>query len=162
MRNDAKREHQYERCRERCHAGTCYRPHATVQTYHSEIRGTVAREARAKSRWPNHDVIINEQTNPQIRFRGANEYRVNCGDVARFFRCVTSRYGIWDARSRDSTAALFSCRGVAQPGRAPGSGPGGRRFKSSLPDQSFSRLFNCLRSFLALRFGCVFRYIRYN
>ena len=27
-------------------------------------------------------------------------------------------------------------RGVAQPGRAPGSGPGGRRFKSSLPDQS--------------------------
>jgi hypothetical protein len=29
---------------------------------------------------------------------------------------------------------------VAQPGRAPGSGPGGRRFKSSLPDQSFQRL----------------------
>ena len=28
-------------------------------------------------------------------------------------------------------------RGVAQPGRAPGSGPGGRRFKSSLPDQYF-------------------------
>jgi hypothetical protein len=28
-------------------------------------------------------------------------------------------------------------RGVAQPGRAPGSGPGGRRFKSSLPDHSF-------------------------
>ncbi len=31
-------------------------------------------------------------------------------------------------------------RGVAQPGRAPGSGPGGRRFKSSLPDQSFQSL----------------------
>src|SRR5258708_26513400 len=31
-------------------------------------------------------------------------------------------------------------RGVAQPGRAPGSGPGGRRFKSSLPDQSFQAL----------------------
>ena len=28
-------------------------------------------------------------------------------------------------------------RGVAQPGRAPGSGPGGRRFESSLPDHSF-------------------------
>ncbi len=28
-------------------------------------------------------------------------------------------------------------RGVAQPGRAPGSGPGGRRFKSSLPDHLF-------------------------
>src|SRR5712691_10461743 len=32
------------------------------------------------------------------------------------------------------------CRGVAQPGRATGSGPGGRRFKSSLPDQSFQTL----------------------
>src|SRR5216684_7992887 len=31
-------------------------------------------------------------------------------------------------------APVRSCRGVAQPGRAPGSGPGGRRFKSSLPD----------------------------
>ena len=29
-------------------------------------------------------------------------------------------------------------RGVAQPGRAPGSGPGGRRFKSSLPDHQVS------------------------
>src|SRR6478609_175613 len=33
-----------------------------------------------------------------------------------------------------------SRRGVAQPGRAPGSGPGGRRFKSSLPDQYFQSL----------------------
>src|SRR5580692_4469730 len=31
-------------------------------------------------------------------------------------------------------------RGVAQPGRAPGSGPGGRRFKSSLPDHYFQGL----------------------
>ena len=31
-------------------------------------------------------------------------------------------------------------RGVAQPGRAPGSGPGGRRFKSSLPDHFFQSL----------------------
>jgi hypothetical protein len=30
-------------------------------------------------------------------------------------------------------------RGVAQPGRAPGSGPGGRRFKSSLPDHLKSK-----------------------
>src|SRR5437660_12448891 len=30
--------------------------------------------------------------------------------------------------------APIRSRGVAQPGRAPGSGPGGRRFKSSLPD----------------------------
>src|ERR1700691_1569225 len=33
-------------------------------------------------------------------------------------------------------------RGVAQPGRAPGSGPGGRRFKSSLPDHFFSAIYN--------------------
>ena len=31
------------------------------------------------------------------------------------------------------------CRGVAQPGSAPGSGPGGRRFKSSRPDHSFQQ-----------------------
>jgi hypothetical protein len=36
--------------------------------------------------------------------------------------------------------ALKHRRGVAQPGRAPGSGPGGRRFKSSLPDQYFQIL----------------------
>src|SRR5579859_4997237 len=40
------------------------------------------------------------------------------------------------------SAGLFARRGVAQPGRAPGSGPGGRRFKSSLPDQI---IFNLLR-----------------
>ena len=34
----------------------------------------------------------------------------------------------------------FIYRGVAQPGRAPGSGPGGRRFKSSLPDQFLQSL----------------------
>ena len=33
-----------------------------------------------------------------------------------------------------------SGRGVAQPGSAPGSGPGGRRFKSSRPDQSFQEV----------------------
>ena len=32
-------------------------------------------------------------------------------------------------------------RGVAQPGRAPGSGPGGRRFESSLPDHLFSNSY---------------------
>src|SRR5262249_24705526 len=36
-------------------------------------------------------------------------------------------------------------RGVAQPGRAPGSGPGGRRFKSSLPDHSFSLRIKLLK-----------------
>jgi hypothetical protein len=36
-------------------------------------------------------------------------------------------------------------RGVAQPGRAPGSGPGGRRFESSLPDQSKAYLLKWLQ-----------------
>src|ERR1700735_2541252 len=43
-----------------------------------------------------------------------------------------------------SSSARRACRGVAQPGRAPGSGPGGRRFKSSLPDhylQTHKRYF---------------------
>src|SRR5487761_1206819 len=38
-----------------------------------------------------------------------------------------------------------SFRGVAQPGRAPGSGPGGRRFKSSLPDHLFTSGCSLLR-----------------
>ena len=33
-------------------------------------------------------------------------------------------------------------RGVAQPGSAPGSGPGGRRFKSSRPDHSFQEVIS--------------------
>ena len=39
-----------------------------------------------------------------------------------------------------SLAVRLFRRGVAQPGRAPGSGPGGRRFKSSLPDQYLQQL----------------------
>src|ERR1043165_3902202 len=39
---------------------------------------------------------------------------------------------------RSALSGRHLIRGVAQPGRAPGSGPGGRRFKSSLPDHLFS------------------------
>src|SRR3954467_10087362 len=46
-------------------------------------------------------------------------------------------------------------RGVAQPGRAPGSGPGGRRFKSSLPDHSFPSSVT-YTAFAALDFDRVF------
>ena len=53
-------------------------------------------------------------------------------------------------------------RGVAQPGRAPGSGPGGRRFKSSLPDHSFSRQFNDLGRFRGFCFCDNSRDIRDN
>jgi hypothetical protein len=42
------------------------------------------------------------------------------------------------------------------------SGPGGRRFKSSLPDQLFSRSFNRLRRLLPVSLFGKFRYIRYN
>jgi hypothetical protein len=40
-------------------------------------------------------------------------------------------------RQRPAMRVRSTRRGVAQPGRAPGSGPGGRRFKSSLPDHCF-------------------------
>jgi hypothetical protein len=49
--------------------------------------------------------------------------------------------------------AVPASRGVAQPGRAPGSGPGGRRFKSSLPDQK-SPINTRLRAMF--QFGAVF------
>src|SRR5690606_12278599 len=38
-------------------------------------------------------------------------------------------------RPRQPRAISFECRGVAQPGSAPAWGAGGRRFKSSRPDQ---------------------------
>ena len=48
---------------------------------------------------------------------------------ARFLP-IDTRPGRIEARGSSNRV-----RGVAQPGRAPGSGPGGRRFESSLPDQ---------------------------
>src|SRR5438132_3787948 len=54
---------------------------------------------------------------------------------SRCYNCTSTRW------FQDTAALGFFCkvlplsRGVAQPGRAPGSGPGGRRFNSSLPDQ---------------------------
>src|ERR1700722_8019420 len=59
-------------------------------------------------------------------------------------------------------AARSACRGVAQPGRAPGSGPGGRRFKSSLPDQFFRALklhFCFFRHIDGVRIGSAYRLI---
>ena len=49
----------------------------------------------------------------------------------------------WKSQAASFCCARTACslsRGVAQPGRAPGSGPGGRRFKSSLPDHCFQAL----------------------
>src|SRR5271167_2623727 len=70
-------------------------------------------------------------------------------------------YSIVSSVQRRAPASLLvprrACRGVAQPGRAPGSGPGGRRFKSSLPDQVFSRFFRCLSSYCYLDFFGTFR-----
>ena len=54
-------------------------------------------------------------------------------------RILLHLYGAYQAGKRarprpTDTHLQHHVRGVAQPGRAPGSGPGGRRFKSSLPD----------------------------
>jgi hypothetical protein len=62
---------------------------------------------------------------------------------------------------------LWRCRGVAQPGRAPGSGPGGRRFKSSLPDhllQSDVRPFwffgyNSVDDFVTAKYSSVLKVV---
>ena len=44
--------------------------------------------------------------------------------------------GTWNQEpGTDNSCTMNGCRGVAQPGRALGSGPRGRRFKSSRPDQ---------------------------
>src|SRR5581483_4461479 len=51
-------------------------------------------------------------------------------------------YNLMSCSFRGASTLDVACRGVAQPGRAPGSGPGGRRFKSSLPDQYFSTTYN--------------------
>src|SRR5581483_10574348 len=49
-------------------------------------------------------------------------------------------YNLMSCSFRGASTLDVACRGVAQPGRAPGSGPGGRRFKSSLPDQYLQQL----------------------
>ncbi len=73
-----------------------------------------------------------------------------------YFRCdrnpATRHFACFQAHSY---GIRKPCRGVAQPGRAPGSGPGGRRFKSSLPDQSFSRSPNCPSAFTPSAFSTV-------
>ncbi len=60
--------------------------------------------------------------------------RSECGGTARL---TAANVIILNMSVRRFSPRLNSSRGVAQPGRAPGSGPGGRRFKSSLPDQFF-------------------------
>ena len=72
------------------------------------------------------------------------------------------RLSVFSSEHDTVSCRHHTCRGVAQPGRAPGSGPGGRRFKSSLPDHSFSRSLSMLGGFSDFRFVLYFRYIRYH
>ena len=76
-------------------------------------------------------------------FVGCRSEKINSGAMAgnsRAGRRTSAEcYNLERAWRRFSSVHCL-CRGVAQPGRAPGSGPGGRRFKSSLPDQSFQIL----------------------
>ena len=50
-------------------------------------------------------------------------------------RTSGSRNNVSERETTFSLVLLDRCRGVAQPGRALGSGPRGRRFESSRPDQ---------------------------
>ncbi len=86
---------------------------------------------------------------------------IQCASVLGFAANCARR------KLRRSSPRGSASRGVAQPGRAPGSGPGGRRFKSSLPDQSFQsvkRYFWFSRYIAVVDFvdGRVFRFFKFN
>ena len=93
------------------------------------------------------------KSSPVIRhFPGPRLFFITVANVPHAAACNEPIAGIvLDVIIESSEACACLCflplgadlrvrRGVAQPGRAPGSGPGGRRFKSSLPDQSFQAL----------------------
>jgi hypothetical protein len=84
------------------------------------------------------------------------------------FRDFVMQAGTWNTASQYASQSELLCyngflpspsaldgsrRGVAQPGRAPGSGPGGRRFKSSLPDHLFSATYCHLEKIETDRLG---------
>jgi hypothetical protein len=79
----------------------------------------------------------------------------------QFWYTFIARAVLLISRTPHRGAHRAQVRGVAQPGRAPGSGPGGRRFKSSLPDQFFSHLLSSLHAF-ATPIPGHFRRIRYS
>ena len=83
-----------------------------------------------------------EQTIHKLRLRVigfADSLRVGallskCYNLLFENSCIVRHGSAKDERARGIPPRSQQSRGVAQPGRAPGSGPGGRRFKSSLPD----------------------------
>ena len=67
---------------------------------------------------------------------------VDGGEIPRSHVFTVAVRGIWGIATyygcvRAGKTLQLKIRGVAQPGRAPGSGPGGRRFESSRPDQYY-------------------------
>ena len=67
---------------------------------------------------------------------------VDGGEIPRSHVFTVAVRGIWGIATyygcvRAGKTLQLKIRGVAQPGRAPGSGPGGRRFESSRPDHLF-------------------------
>jgi hypothetical protein len=78
---------------------------------------------------------------PTERSRGAWSvlWRRSCAFFAKLGQSRTDRWPTPAAAQGDSGKSRFhKVRGVAQSGSAPGSGPGGRRFESSRPDQSIN------------------------
>ncbi len=67
----------------------------------------------------------------------APETRMNAGaERRRCAGCVRQTLKGFDSQPKSVFTGKLALIGFVL-GRAPGSGPGGRRFKSSLPDQSF-------------------------
>jgi hypothetical protein len=82
----------------------------------------------------------------RLAVTAAQELAALCSAIIMICYCSHSvvKSGTRAFGLRLSPRVARASRGVAQPGRAPGSGPGGRRFKSSLPDQLFSKLLTVL------------------
>jgi hypothetical protein len=89
-------------------------------------------------------VLLPVRVSPGIRWVHSQEWLCHCKlthyGQARFLAHSLTRVLSSFLGSGAAVSSERASRGVAQPGSAPGSGPGGRRFKSSRPDH-FSRLF---------------------
>ena len=112
------------------------------------VGGVAHRSSRSGQR-PLHKIRLPCRRISTGRIRGAAYERVSgtapvsavlLGTRHPELRTRNSEPGTWNQEpGTDNSCTMNGCRGVAQPGRALGSGPRGRRFKSSRPDQLFRK-----------------------
>ncbi len=115
-------------CRSPARTANASRAPAAISPY-GKSRATTAGKCSPTSAHP---------TQPRPASVASTLVRDDPGSPQSSFRSVresdgTTELVCYNGHGADSALQPVR-RGVAQPGRAPGSGPGGRRFKSSLPD----------------------------